>query len=254
MARLRSARAALAILTSLNLLNYVDRYWPAERCRRSAEDLHLKDSRLGSAIHGADPDLRAGVAHRGLARRPARAPAHRGGGRPGLERGDVRLGLRADAGGLSGHARAGRRRRGELRRGHAAGALGLLPAPSARARSRCSTPRSRSGRRSGSHGRRPRPAPGLAARVLHRGRPGRGCWRFCCCSCEIRRAARSDAAGSRPRPSCRRGTGWRSCSRAPASSTTTPPRPSTPSRWAGSRRSCRRSSSASVTCRWTRRA
>jgi MFS family permease len=47
MARLRSARAALAVLTSLNLLNYVDRYVASGSLPKISEDLHLRDSDSG---------------------------------------------------------------------------------------------------------------------------------------------------------------------------------------------------------------
>jgi len=47
MARLRSARAALAVLTSLNLLNYVDRYLASGMLPKIAADLHLKDADSG---------------------------------------------------------------------------------------------------------------------------------------------------------------------------------------------------------------
>jgi predicted MFS family arabinose efflux permease len=47
MARLQSARAALAILTSLNLLNYVDRYLQSGMLSKIAGDLHLNDSESG---------------------------------------------------------------------------------------------------------------------------------------------------------------------------------------------------------------
>jgi MFS family permease len=47
MARLQSARAALAILTSLNLLNYVDRYVAAGALPKISTELHLKDSASG---------------------------------------------------------------------------------------------------------------------------------------------------------------------------------------------------------------
>jgi len=47
MARLRSARAALVVLTSLNLLNYVDRYLASGMLPKIAADLHLKDSDSG---------------------------------------------------------------------------------------------------------------------------------------------------------------------------------------------------------------
>jgi MFS family permease len=47
MARLRSARAALVILTSLNLLNYVDRYVASGALPKISADLHLKDSDSG---------------------------------------------------------------------------------------------------------------------------------------------------------------------------------------------------------------
>jgi predicted MFS family arabinose efflux permease len=47
MARLRSARAALLVLTSLNLLNYVDRYLASGMLPKIAADLHLKDADSG---------------------------------------------------------------------------------------------------------------------------------------------------------------------------------------------------------------
>ncbi len=47
MARLQSARAALAVLTSLNLLNYVDRYLASGMLPKIAADLHLKDAEQG---------------------------------------------------------------------------------------------------------------------------------------------------------------------------------------------------------------
>jgi predicted MFS family arabinose efflux permease len=47
MARLGSARAALAVLTSLNLLNYVDRYLQSGMLTKIAAELHLKDSQSG---------------------------------------------------------------------------------------------------------------------------------------------------------------------------------------------------------------
>ncbi len=47
MARLQSARAALAVLTSLNLLNYVDRYLASGMLPKIAADLHLKDADSG---------------------------------------------------------------------------------------------------------------------------------------------------------------------------------------------------------------
>lgn len=47
MARLRSARAALGVLTGLNLLNYVDRYLASGMLPLIAAELHLKDTDAG---------------------------------------------------------------------------------------------------------------------------------------------------------------------------------------------------------------
>jgi MFS family permease len=47
MARLQSARAALAVLTGLNMLNYVDRYLPSGMLPKIAAELHLKDAESG---------------------------------------------------------------------------------------------------------------------------------------------------------------------------------------------------------------
>src|SRR5882757_8040855 len=47
MARLHSARAALAVLTGLNMLNYVDRYLPSGMLPKIAADLRLKDAESG---------------------------------------------------------------------------------------------------------------------------------------------------------------------------------------------------------------
>jgi len=47
MARLRSARAALAILSGLNLLNYVDRYVASGALPKISQELHLKDADSG---------------------------------------------------------------------------------------------------------------------------------------------------------------------------------------------------------------
>ena len=47
MARIQSARGALAVLTSLNLLNYVDRYLASGMLPKIAADLHLKDADSG---------------------------------------------------------------------------------------------------------------------------------------------------------------------------------------------------------------
>ncbi len=47
MARLRSAPAALAVLTGLNLLNYVDRYVASGSLPKISAELHLKDSDSG---------------------------------------------------------------------------------------------------------------------------------------------------------------------------------------------------------------
>ncbi|HVR64264.1 MAG TPA: MFS transporter [Polyangia bacterium] len=48
MKRLDSARAALAVLTGLNLLNYIDRYIPSAVLPAIIATLHIKDSQAGS--------------------------------------------------------------------------------------------------------------------------------------------------------------------------------------------------------------
>ena len=48
MARLNSARAALSVLTGLNLLNYIDRYIPSAVLPSIIATLHINDSQAGS--------------------------------------------------------------------------------------------------------------------------------------------------------------------------------------------------------------
>ena len=176
MARLSpSPRAALAVLTGLNFLNYLDRFIPAAVLPAIVADLHLSGTQAGSMqlvfilafavispLFGWLGDRRA--------RFPLAAV-----GCLRLERRHRRVGPGHDLRAADRGARADRRRRGELHRRHAVADLGLLPGrpPRARAGALLRGDPDRLGVRLHA-GRRDQRALGLARGVLRRGRAGRG--------------------------------------------------------------------------------
>ncbi len=135
MPRVLSPRArALAILTGLNFLNYVDRFIPAAVMPSIIAALHLKDSQAGSlsTLFILTYSLISPVAGWLGDRQPRFQLAA-----VGVfvwSAGDVRLGAGPDLPGAGGGARAHRRRRGELHGRHAVAALRLLPAGPPRTR------------------------------------------------------------------------------------------------------------------------
>ena len=133
---LPSPRTALALLTGLNLLNYLDRFIPGAVLPFGQPRPPPVGHAGRLAADGLHPELRAHLARVRLARGSTRALRARGHRRDRLERGD-RL-LRAgpvvrDAGAGT---RADRRRRGELHRRHAVAAVRFLSARPTRARAR----------------------------------------------------------------------------------------------------------------------
>ena len=111
---LPSPRTALAVLTGLNLLNYLDRYIPFAVLPVVSAALHLSDTQAGLLQTLFIGIYIAGVARRRLAGRPAQPLRHRGDRRARLERRHLRLGPGACVRGAGAGARADRRRRSEL--------------------------------------------------------------------------------------------------------------------------------------------